>query len=255
MRTIIVLITCLLFSCTSNKELDLHLKFMEYVDKNYKHYSHVHEKLNLWIEESVEKNRKGVQELLFTNNFKVDNMLLINEDESKLVGIITISYSDIKNSSHDWIFMISGIKISGEWNFFRGGSLYVPRENYIYDITKSLNHFQLSYIGRDFFLKRFLNFNGKTPIVNSDKINDFVSMKDNYMFRGNDPMKNWKAYLDHKNNKIISDKEFNKIQENLDNQVPTDKVLPEKGTKEWKELYGNKIPLFEREEWKNLDKK
>ena len=252
MRTFMIITMCVFFSCYSNNNLDFHLKFIEYVKSNYSKYAQTHEDVKLWIDNSISRNQDNIKEILFTSDFKIDKLLIINKEDSKLVGIVTISYSEIKNCTHDWIFMISGVKLNGEWKFIRGGSLYVPRQNYKYNINEPLNHAELSYIGRDFFLKRFLVFNGDKVTVNSEAINNHVTLEGQFRMANGAFVTNWEEYIEDQNNKIISDKEYNDIIEDLKNQVHEDKVLPKKGTKEWKELYGTKIPLFEREEWKNL---
>ena len=255
MRTIICLFLSFCLSCsnTGNK-LEFHLKVEEYVDKNFATYSHIHKKIDSWLDVSRNAKHAGLKSIVFDPNYRLDKLLVINEEMNKFVGIVNISDSINKNITHDWIFMISGIKILGEWRFFRGGSLYVPRENYKYNVNEPLSHFQLSVIGRDFFLKKFLIVEDKIKI-DSDVVNNHVSLQGSHKYKDSDPIKNWIAYLADKNSKIISDEEFNDIQESIKNEVHKDKVLPKKGTKEWTELYGTKTPLFEREEWKNLIKK
>ena len=255
MRTITILFIFLSLSCNSGNDLEIHLKVEDYIDKNFKSYQSIHNKIETWLEVARKARQENLKSIVFDPNYKLDKLLLINEERNKLVGTVNISESINKNNStHDWIFMIQGVKILGEWRFFRGGSLYVPRNNYKYNVNEPLNHFQLSVVGRDFFLKRFLIIEGAIK-VNSDAINDFVTMKDNYQFTSNDSIKNWLDYVADQNGKIISNKEFNDIQENIKNAVHKDIVLPKKGTKEWTELYGTKTPLFEREEWKRLIKK
>jgi uncharacterized protein Veg len=243
------------YSCDSKNELEFHLKVEEYVENNFETYAHIHQKIEIWLNAGRRKRQVNLKSIVFDPNYKLDKLLAINEDGNKLVGTVNVSDSINKNNStHDWIFMISGIKILGEWKFFRGGSLYVPRKNYKYDVNEPLNHFQLSVIGRDFFLKKFLLVEDRVT-VNSDVLNDNASMKDSYRFTSSDSIKNWIDYVDDQNRKIISEKEFNDIQESIKNEVHQDIVLPKKGTKEWTELYGTKTPLFERKEWKNLIKK
>ncbi len=115
--------------------------------------------------------------------------------------------------------------------------------------NEALSHFQLSYIGRDYFLKHFLHINGDKVSVNSELIDQHVSINDGYKYK-EDSDENWMKFFEERYTKVVSQKEIDSIRESIKNETQEERKLPEKGTKVWKELYGSKTPCFEREEWK-----
>ena len=155
MRTLTLLFLFFSLSCNSENKLEFHLKVENYVDHNFSTYAPIHKEIETWLEDARNARQANLKSIVFDSNYKLDRLLVINDERTKLVSTVNISDSINKNITHDWIFMVLGVKILGEWNFFRGGSLFVPREYYKYNINEPLNHFQLSVIGRDFFLKKF----------------------------------------------------------------------------------------------------
>ena len=253
MRSFIILLFCFFFSCKSQNKFESQMKYEGYVDENFKNYSHIYDQINLWIDESKALKRENLKSLIFEPNYSIDKLVLINKEKNKLVGTVNVSDSIFKNVTHDIVFMFWGVKISNKWNFIRGGTLYVPRKNYKYNIYEALSHFQLSYIGRDYFLKHFLIVDSKKIRVDSEVLNNHVALKSKHHQKYDDVTKNWIYHIEDSNSKIVPQKEIDDIWESIKNEVKEDHILPEKGTKAWKELYGGKTPLFEREEWKNYE--
>jgi len=252
MRILLIVLFSFFYSCKSENELEFQLNIEEYVNKNFDDYADIHRQTLLWLEESIKVKRENLKSFLYQSNFKVDRLLILNRNKNKLVGTINFRELDRKAARNDWVFMFWGVKINDVWYFTKGGNLFVPRENYKYNIYKALDHFQLSYIGRDYFLKHFLNMDGDLISVNSDLIDKHVSIRDGYKYK-EDSEENWLSFFEERYTKTVPQKEIDAIWESIKNETKEDHKLPKEGTKAWKELYGTKIPLFEREEWKNYE--
>ena len=249
MRLFLLFILSLFFSCKVERSWEVQKKFESYIDGNFDSYSELYREIGIWLKQSVEEKRNNTLELLFEPNYHIDKLILVNDDNTRLVGTVNISDSIHKNEKHDNVFMFWGVKIDDKWYFARGGTLHVPRAYYKYNIYESLSHYQLSYIGRDYFLKHFLHIDGDNISVNSDLIDEHVSIVDNFKYK-EESDENWLKWFAERYKKKVSQEEIDRIKEDIKNEVEEDHKLPKEGTKAWKELYGNKIPLFEREEWK-----
>lgn len=255
MKTFPIILLGIFTSCLQNNKYKSHLKYEEYVEQNFDNYSSIYNEINVSLKLLIDKKSDNIRELLFTKDFQIDKLLLVNLKKNKAMGFVSIPGSHNKNCTHDWVFMFWSVKINNNWHFLRGGSLYVPRKNYKYNINEALNHFQLSFIGRDYFLKPFLNMNKDEITLNNNKLNDHIKITNQKAIHDSNSTMNWLAFSKKINSKTIDSLEYKKIILEKKNEVHVDAKLPKKGTKEWTKLYGTKTPLFERKEWKNLERK
>jgi len=250
MRLVLVFLLSFFCSCDNNKsKLESYIRLEEFANGQFNKVSALHESVKLWIENSKKLRLENTKSFMFEPDYSIDKLLLVNRKENKLVGIINAPKIIWNNVKYDSIFMFWGVKINEKWYFTRGGSLHVPRENYKYNIYEPLTHWQLSYIGRDYFLKHFLTIDGDRISVNSDAIDEHVSIVDNYKIK-EDSDENWLKFFEERYTKKVPQAEIDDIHKSIVEEVKEDHTLPEKGTKAYKKLYGNKTPLFEREEWK-----
>lgn len=253
-RALCLLLLSFFVSCTSENRLDFHIKVDRFANDNFEEVSEVYGQMNSWIENSIKARLYNVKSLIFNSNYTVDRLVLMNDSKSKLVGTINVRNSIRNNVTHDFVHMFWGVKINGEWYFTKGGNLFVPRENYKYDIYEPLSDYELSYIGRDYFLKHFLHIDGESLSINSDLIDKHVSIRNGSKYK-EDSDKNWLNFFEEMQSKKVSQNKVDDINQSIRNEVEEDHTLPEKGSKAWKELYGSKTPLFERDEWKDHKEK
>ncbi len=116
--------------------MDFQVRIEKFANDTFENHLDIYNKVNSWIEESKIARRENLQSFIFSSDFKVDKLLLFNGDKNKLIGTINLRKSNRKAARNDWVFMFWGVKINDVWYFTKGGNLFVPRENYKYNINE-----------------------------------------------------------------------------------------------------------------------
>ena len=106
MRTLTMLFLFYSLSCNSGNELEFHLKVENYVDHNFATYEPIHKEIETWLEDARNARQANLKSIVFDPNYKLDKLLVINDEGTKLVSTVNKSDSINKNITHDWIFMI-----------------------------------------------------------------------------------------------------------------------------------------------------
>jgi hypothetical protein len=97
-------------------------------------------------------------------NFIVDSIICYNKECNKFITSVCIQC--LSNCVSDDIWYFLGVKIRGEWYFFAGATLVLPREYYQKDIHTPLSFEKLKQIATRNIYRRYLveNKNGEWEI-------------------------------------------------------------------------------------------
>ncbi len=241
-----------IISCKNeNKILDQSLLFVE---NNFEKYNNVYYEANDWVNEMIEKRKKTVTSLIYYPNYKMDKLILFNESRTKCISTINISsYPTNKSASADKIKRFQGVKIDGNWLFFMGANLVLPRDYYKYDMYAPLSFEELSYLARKEFLLPFCKIENGQLIENHEAIDKYVRIQKGLKFPEGETDENWIINYQNKTKDTIPQAEIEKAKRKISG-LEKPRSYEIKKLSWWDKLKGKKPPLFERDEWKNRDK-
>ncbi|WP_139174294.1 hypothetical protein [Flavobacterium frigoris] len=143
-KIVFLIVPFLLFSC--KKELtdeqnneNLGKKREQYFSYSKKltgdkEYFSIYKKANDTIANWVSNNLKGYQ----WKSYPLDSLLCFNKQKNRFYSVILRRCQE-KGCVQDYIVDFYGVKIKGEWYFFRGSLLVLPREYYQEDIHTPLS--------------------------------------------------------------------------------------------------------------------
>ncbi|MGE0568483.1 MAG: hypothetical protein AB7O73_11080 [Bacteroidia bacterium] len=165
-----IVITVLLLSCnssTNNHELI-----------NYENNSkHLHEyKLLCDSFEKWKINKLHFSEAELIYNYILDSLLCFNQNKNQFISCRHLYDSINKNVTSDDLQFIYGILIRGNWYFYRGPSIVIPREM-VKDQpeNKPLSYQQLHHIALNEVYSGYLNADGS---INEEWFNQVYSKKE-----------------------------------------------------------------------------
>ncbi|SER82507.1 hypothetical protein [Flavobacterium frigoris] len=143
-KIVFLIVPFLLFSC--KKELTEEQKKEELIKKREqyfysskkltgdKEYFSIYKKANDTIANWV---TNGL-EISIIKPFLLDSLLCFNQQKNRFYGVV-FQQTIRKGAVQDYIVDFYGVKIKGEWYFFRGSTLVLPREYYQEDIHTPLS--------------------------------------------------------------------------------------------------------------------
>lgn len=155
----------ILYSCSRETSFDSNsCIFSDYQAKNFDkyiiYYKICNDTINRWKNDSVELITQCT-----LDPYKLDSIIVFNNDSTRLFTTVNISSALYKNSVMDYVKEFGGAKINGNWYFFFGASMPVPREMFSDKIYEPLSFDQLSKIAHKHrFPKMQLDSNGKYVI-------------------------------------------------------------------------------------------
>lgn len=115
-------------------------------------------------------------------NWQVDSVICINSHNDRLVAVILLSVGVFKDEVSDDATKILGKKINGNWYFFKGSTLVIPRSNYGKTGSTPLSFHELSQIARKEMLESALIKNDDGEYVVNDKWVDAHFYNNGYYF-------------------------------------------------------------------------
>ena len=110
-----------------------------------------------------------------TVNFQIDSVFCVNEETDKIV--FSILRRQVGNESvADGIWYFYGVKIYGQWYFFDGAAMILPRENYQQDIHTPLSFDKLKQIATWHIYRHYLKKNQYGEwVINEQFFSDLTS--------------------------------------------------------------------------------
>jgi hypothetical protein len=107
--------------------------------------------INNWIDNQIDY----IKYYNVEREWLLDSLICINTKGTKLLTAV-LKQSMYEESNADFIDYFYGVKIKGEWYFFRGAGLVLPREYYQKDIHTPLSFEKLKQIATDQIYRHYL---------------------------------------------------------------------------------------------------
>ncbi len=161
-NTLIVLIFIYSASCNSKKETDFKVFNIQRIGETeyFKIYNLLNDSLTCWA-----NNKIGYYKYLgITKSYLLDSLLCFNNKNTRFLTCILMQQLSKESVSDDIDFMY-GEKINGEWYFFSGGNVFLPRDYYQKNIHIPLSFSKMHEIA----LKEIY---GGGYLTKDDKINE-----------------------------------------------------------------------------------
>jgi hypothetical protein len=159
---LILMITTLL-SCTDAPQTG-----DDFVKKKFKNSESIYNQLTDSIKSYSGANLSEFSaEYLY--DWRLDSMMCINSKQDRLVAAILTSVGVFNNEVNDDATKILGKKINGNWYFFKGSTLVIPRSYYGKTGSDPLTFHELSQIARKEMLESALIKNDEGEYVVDDK--------------------------------------------------------------------------------------
>lgn len=143
-KLLLLVLSILLISC--KKELTVQQQKDELIKKRNLYFSYskkligdkqyytIYKKANDTIVNWVSNNLKGYQ----WKTYPLDSLLCFNSEKNKFFGAI-LRRCEEEGCVQDYIVNFYGAKVKGQWYYFRGPLLVLPREYYQENIHKPLS--------------------------------------------------------------------------------------------------------------------
>jgi hypothetical protein len=144
-------------------------------DEYWKIYNKINDSINVW-----KSNKLGYYKYYdVSKKYLVDSVMCINIFGNKLRTNILLKQL-LKEGVQDDIKYFYGVKISGEWYFFAGETLVLPREYYQKDIHTPLSFEKLKQIATVNIYRRYLIKNKQSEWKVNEKFFENLSKYDAY---------------------------------------------------------------------------
>jgi hypothetical protein len=117
-------------------------------------YHNMKDSINNWIENKIDYIKYYNDE----REWLLDSIMCIDSDANKLITAV-LKRSMYNDSNADFIDYFYGVKVKGEWYFFRGAGMVLPREYYQKDIHTPLSFEKLKQIATDNIYRWYLKKN------------------------------------------------------------------------------------------------
>ena len=91
-------------------------------------------------------------------NYQIDSVFCINNAKDKIIASVMLPYIG-EGGNSDVIIYFYGVKIYGQWYFFDGAAMILPRENYQQDIHTPLSFDKLKQIATWHIYRHYLEQN------------------------------------------------------------------------------------------------
>jgi Na+-translocating ferredoxin:NAD+ oxidoreductase RnfG subunit len=118
-RSFILIIPFLLGCSPNSSGLKIEKKIQAYIAQNFEQYESIHQILIEEIEQGKKKFLYATMGQLY-REYKVDNLIVFNEDNTKLFTTVNTIKDDGSSGSSDKIQSLYGVKIDGRWYVYLG---------------------------------------------------------------------------------------------------------------------------------------
>ncbi len=255
------LITLMSINCMSlNRnidKIDKEIIIQNFISKNFNNYSNIHAEIENLIFIRIKNFNKTVTGQLF-RQYKVDNLLVFNNDTTKLYTTINSKAGINEIGSSDLIQSLYGVKIDGKWLVFIGHqNLIAMRDGYKYNKYEPFTWDEISFMAHEQMFGKYLSFDWKGKLsINKNMVDKEVNPWDLGGTSVSEEGTETERFLriwEFKNSQIIDSLRIAQIKEDLDagKNKPKD---PIKKVAWWDRLWGKEIPIFETDEWKEYIK-
>ena len=186
-----ILILLLLFaSCNKFKKFDAkEIETIRFNSQNYSQsiigdhnywqlYSQMNDTIRSWV-------NHGIGNYVYWDtliNYQIDSVFCINNAKDKIIASVMLPYIGEGGNSDDIIYFY-GVKIYGQWYFFIGPAMVLPRERYQQDIHSPLSFDKLKQIATWHIYRHYLKPNQQGEWVINEQFFASLDNYDAYNFR------------------------------------------------------------------------
>jgi hypothetical protein len=164
-RSFILIIPFLLGCSPNSSGLKIEKKIQAYIAQNFEQYESIHQILIEEIEQGKKKFLYATMGQLY-REYKVDNLIVFNEDNTKLFTTVNTIKDDGSSGSSDKIQSLYGVKIDGRWYVYLGKyNLVALRAGYKYDKYEPFTWEELSYVAHEQMFRRYISLDRKGNLV------------------------------------------------------------------------------------------
>lgn len=249
----LILLSCQMKICKFKNELVI----QDFIIDNFEEYRHVHDTLNNIIENRVKMKLKSAKSLISKTSFRVDNLIIFNNDKTKLYTTLNSINPINAIGSSDLIQSLYGVKIEGKWYVFLGANLIALRDGYKYNKYEPFTWDEISYMAHEQMFGRYISIldngilNPKIDIV--EKYVDPEYIGGSSISQDGTEKERFLRLWEFENSQTLDSTEIAQIKEDLEagNNKHRD---PIKKVTWWDRLWGKEVPIFETDEWKEYIK-
>jgi hypothetical protein len=252
-RSFILIIPFLLGCSPNSSGLKIEKKIQAYIAQNFEQYESIHQILIEEIEQGKKKFLYATMGQLY-REYKVDNLIVFNEDNTKLFTTVNTIKDDGSSGSSDKIQSLYGVKIDGRWYVYLGKyNLVALRAGYKYDKYEPFTWEELSYVAHEQMFRRYISLDRKGNLVidyeqlEADTDVQAITGKHPSMVESEE-----KEYIDlyyHYQNKIIDSTHLTQIYADI--EAGKDKEREPVQKPGWvQQKLGIGVPIFESKAWK-----
>lgn len=131
-------------------------------------YNRLNDSVSNWIKNNLES-------YCSLQSYEIDSILGLNKEGNKFVSSIHDRCIS-KTCVQEYITYLYGVKIKGQWYFFDGPTMVLPREYYQEDTHTPLSFDKLRQIATDYIYRRYLiKTESDSFKINEDFTNDLES--------------------------------------------------------------------------------
>ncbi len=256
------LITLMSINCMSlNRnidKIDKEIIIQNFISKNFNNYSNIHAEIENLIFIRIKNFNKTVTGQLF-RQYKVDNLLVFNNDTTKLYTTINSKAGINEIGSSDLIQSLYGVKIDGKWLVFIGHqNLIAMRDGYKYNKYEPFTWDEISFMAHEQMFGRYISIDKSGAlIINYNQLDKDTGVREltgkipGEYTTPDDAFISFNA--EYYESQTLDSTEIAQIKEDIEagKKKPKD---PIKKVAWWDRLWGKEIPIFETDEWKEYIK-
>ncbi|MBK8627445.1 MAG: hypothetical protein IPN86_18320 [Saprospiraceae bacterium] len=262
--SIIVIAIYVLLKIFSNKienyfeySLSGEKKVQQYISTHFHEYDDVREEVHKIINNGLQNKLMKYKSQINKTFFSTDSLYIFNPSRNKFYTTLNSINSINASGSSDLVQGLYGVKIQDQWYIFFGGNLIAMRGGYKYDKYEPFTWDEISFMAHEQMFGKYLSFDWKGKLsINHELIDKEVNPWDLGGTSVSEEGTETERFLriwEFKNSQIIDSLQIAQIKEDLEagKNKPKD---PIKKVTWWNKLWGEEVPIFETDEWKEYIK-
>lgn len=258
--SIIVIAIYVLLKIFSNKienyfeySLSDEKKVQKYISNHFHEYDDVREEVHKIINNGLKNKLKKYKSQINKTFFSTDSLYIFNSSRNKFYSTLNSINSINASGSSDLVQGLYGVKIQDQWLIFLGGNLIAMRGGYKYDKYEPFTWDEISFMAHEQMFGKYLSFDWKRKLsINQDLVDKYVdpwNIGGTSVSEEGTEKERFLRLWEFENSQTLDSTEIAQIKEDLEagNNKPKD---PIKKVTWWDRLWGEEVPIFETDEWK-----
>jgi hypothetical protein len=238
-------------------KLEKEIIIQNFISNNFNTYGNIHAEIENSIKNKIKNlNKSTIAQII--RKYRVDNLLVLNKDSTKLYTTINTKTDINAIGSSDLIQSLYAVKIDGKWLVFIGHqNLIAMRDDYKYNKYEPFTWDEISYMAHEQMFGRYISIDKSgSLIINYDQLDKDTGVREltgKIPGEYSTPDDAFISLNEYYESQTLDSLEIAQIKEDIEagKNKPKD---PIKRLTWWDKLWGAQEPIFETDEWKEYIK-